>query len=234
MKNFDVIILCGGKGLRLKPLTNKTPKPLTKIKNRPFLFYLVNFFLKNDCKNIVIACGYKTHLFKKFLNKFFKNKKNIRLVDSGDVDILQRIKDSKSFIENDFFLCYGDAFATLNLKKYIDFYKLKKNSATIVTSYHNLEFGTLKVNKKTKSVIEFKEKPKILEPVNIGYFIFPISFFPYISKYKSWLSFLSFITKKNLLRFFNFNGLHLTFNNMGEVDMAKSKITEVENFLEKF
>ena len=48
MKNFDVIILCGGKGLRLKPLTNKTPKPLTKIKNRPFLFYLVNFFLKND------------------------------------------------------------------------------------------------------------------------------------------------------------------------------------------
>ena len=53
-------------------------------------------------------------------------------------------------------------------------------------------------------------------------------------KYKSWLSFFSFITKKNLLRFFNFNGLHLTFNNMGEVDMAKSKITEVENFLEKF
>ena len=44
MKNFDVIILCGGKGERLRPLTINTPNPLTKIKNKPFLFYLIQFF----------------------------------------------------------------------------------------------------------------------------------------------------------------------------------------------
>ena len=39
MKKFDVIILCGGKGLRLKPLTHKTPKPLTMIKTNFFIFF---------------------------------------------------------------------------------------------------------------------------------------------------------------------------------------------------
>ena len=232
MKKFDVIILCGGKGLRLKPLTNKIPKPLTRIKNKPFLYYLIKFFLKNDFENVIIACGYKSSLFKKFLNNFFKNKNNIKFIDSGDVDILQRIKDSQHLIKNDFLLCYGDAFATLDFKRYSNFYNLKKNCATIVTSYHSLEFGTLDVNKKNKFVINFKEKPKIQEPINIGYFIFPKLFLTHINKFKYWLNFLSFLTKKKLLRFFNFNGLHLTFNNQGELQIAKSKMKEIEKFLE--
>ena len=231
MKKFDVIILCGGKGLRLKPLTNKTPKPLTMIKNKPFLYFLIKFFLKNSFGNIIIACGYKPLLFKKFLNKFFKNKKNIKFVDSGDADILKRIKDSQHLIKNDFLVCYGDAFATLNFKKYASFYNLKKNHATIVGSYYALEFGTLNVNKKNKFVVSFKEKPKIREPINIGYFIFPKLFLSHIKKFKYWLNFLSFLTKKKLLRFFNFNGLHLTFNNQGELQLAKSKMVEIEKFL---
>ena len=67
MKNFDVIILCGGKGERLRPLTINTPKPLTKIKNKPFLFYLIQFFLRKKFNNIIIACGYKSNLFQLFL-----------------------------------------------------------------------------------------------------------------------------------------------------------------------
>jgi len=50
MKSYDVIILCGGKGQRLRPLTYNTPKPLTKIKNKLFLYYLINFFSKKNFK----------------------------------------------------------------------------------------------------------------------------------------------------------------------------------------
>ena len=233
MKNFDVIILCGGKGQRLRPLTLSTPKPLTKIKNKPFLYYLIKFFLKRNFKNIIIASGYKSSLFKIFLEKYFKNKKNIKFVDSGDVDVLKRIQDSKKYINNDFFVCYGDAFATINLNKYIKFFKnLKKGNATMVGSIYRLQFGLLKINKKSNTVLKFMEKPKIREPINIGYFIFSKDFFSLIFKFKKWINFLNYLIKTRKLKFFNFNGLHLTFNNLGELQIARSKINEIESFLD--
>jgi glucose-1-phosphate cytidylyltransferase len=233
MKTFDVIILCGGKGQRLRPLTYNTPKPLTKIKNKPFLYYLIHFFLKKNFKNIIIACGYKSHLFKEFLKKYFKNNKNIIFIDSGDVDVLKRIKDSKDYIENDFFVCYGDAFAAIDIKKYSNFFKkLKKGSATILGSIYRLQFGILKINKKNDNVIKFMEKPKIKEPINIGYFIFNKNIFSIISKFKKWTNLLNYLIKNKKLKFFSFNGLHLTFNNLGELQIAKSKIKEIEDFLD--
>ena len=232
MKNFDVIILCGGKGERLRPLTINTPKPLTKIKNKPFLFYLIQFFLRKKFNNIIIACGYKSNLFQLFLKKHFKNKKNIIFLDSGDVDVLKRIKDSKGFIKNNFFVCYGDAFATINLKKYSNFFNSCKNDvSTMVGSFYRLQFGTLKISKRNNIVLKFMEKPKIKEPINIGFFIFQKNIFDLMNNFKSWLKFLNHIINKKKLKFFNFNGLHLTFNNLGELQVAKSKIKEIENFL---
>jgi glucose-1-phosphate cytidylyltransferase len=232
MKNFDVIILCGGKGERLRPLTINTPKPLTKIKNKPFLFYLIQFFLRKKFNNIIIACGYKSNLFQLFLKKHFKNKKNIIFLDSGDVDVLKRIKDSKGFIKNNFFVCYGDAFATINLKKYSNFFNSCKNDvSTMVGSFYRLQFGTLKISKRNNIVLKFMEKPKIKEPINIGFFIFHKNIFDLMNNFKSWLKLINHSLNKKKLKFFNFNGLHLTFNNLGELQVAKSKIKEIENFL---
>jgi|688.fasta_scaffold820240_1 NDP-sugar pyrophosphorylase family protein len=230
---FDVIILCGGKGERLRPFTKVTPKPLTLIKKKPFLQYLIEFFQKNNFSNIIIACGYKSYLFKKLIKEKYKNNKNIFIVDSGDADILKRIKDCKNYVNNDFFVCYGDAFATLNLTKYINFFKKNKknNFSTIVTSFYNLQFGTLTINSKSNKVLRFNEKPKIKEPINIGYFIFKNNIFKSINQFKTWIEFLKYLTRKRILKFYNFNGLHLTFNNYGELQIAKTKMNEIENFL---
>ena len=51
-KNLDLVILCGGKGLRIKKLTKETPKPLLKFEGIPFVRYLINFYSKYDFKNI--------------------------------------------------------------------------------------------------------------------------------------------------------------------------------------
>jgi glucose-1-phosphate cytidylyltransferase len=229
MKKFDVIILCGGKGKRLRPLTNITPKPLTRIKNKPFLEYLITFFLNNKFDNIIIACGYKSYLFKHFIKNRFRDQR-IKIIDSGNVDIITRIKDSKKFIKNDFFVCYGDAFAKLDIKKYIKFY-IKNKGSTIVTSFYKLQFGVLKVNKKNKNFLEFKEKPSLDEPINIGYFIFPLSIYNYLLKFKNWIGFIKNLIKKKKLKYYNFDDLHLTFNDYGELQVAKTKIDEISNFL---
>ena len=67
--NLSVIILCGGEGQRLRPLTKKIPKPLIKIKNKAIIEYIINHFHRQKINNIIIATGYKDKLIKKFLKK---------------------------------------------------------------------------------------------------------------------------------------------------------------------
>ena len=88
----------------------------------------------------------------KFVNKYFKKNKKIKLVDSGNVDIIKRLKDCSAHIRNDFFVCYGDTFIDINLKKYTNDFR-KKISASVVSAYyrhflHNLKYGTITYNKK--------------------------------------------------------------------------------------
>ena len=68
-ENLSVVILCGGKGARLKPLTNDLPKPLIKINNKSILENILLYFLKFKINNFIIASGYKKNLIKNFLKK---------------------------------------------------------------------------------------------------------------------------------------------------------------------
>ena len=101
-KNIDVVLLCGGKGQRLRPLTVNTPKPLLLVNKKPFLYYMIRKFLKLKVNQIILATGYKSQKVSLFVNKFFKKNKNIILVNSGNVDIIKRLKDCSKYIKNDF------------------------------------------------------------------------------------------------------------------------------------
>ena len=61
--NTAIIILCGGKGLRLRPLTSNTPKPLIKIDNKTILEHIISQFLKFNVKNFILATSYKSNIF---------------------------------------------------------------------------------------------------------------------------------------------------------------------------
>ena len=64
--NLSVIILCGGKGLRLRPLTSNLPKPLIKINEKSILENIIQYFLKYNISNFIIATGYKNKLIDKW------------------------------------------------------------------------------------------------------------------------------------------------------------------------
>ena len=63
------MILCGGKGLRLRPLTKDLPKPMIKIKNKSILENIINHFLKFKIDDLIIATGYKHKIIDKFIKK---------------------------------------------------------------------------------------------------------------------------------------------------------------------
>ena len=125
-KNLTVIILCGGKGQRLRPLTYDVPKPLVKIKNKAILEYIIDHLLKFNVQNIIIASGYKNQLIKNFVKKNYKDK-NIEVIDTGvKTSILGRIKKITQKKEGEFLICYGDTLVDININRLIKFYLLNK------------------------------------------------------------------------------------------------------------
>ena len=96
-KELTVIILCGGKGLRLRPITKNIPKPLIKINEKSILENIIRFFLKYKIKNFIIVTGYKHKLIDQFINNKFR-KHNIRTLYTGlDADIIRRIEKASFY-----------------------------------------------------------------------------------------------------------------------------------------
>ena len=182
---LTVIILCGGKGKRLLPITKNIPKPLIKINNKEIIYYILEHLKRYKLENIILATGYKSELFKKIKLKSL----NIKIVKSGvNKDIVDRIR-AVSVKENHYFLvCYGDTIVDINIDKLINFQKKFKNK--IIFSVHKLksQFGVLKI--KNSKVLHFKEKPNFNYYFNIGFFLFDKEKLKFMKKFKTFKSFL--------------------------------------------
>ena len=121
IKNLSVIILCGGRGERLKPITNKIPKALIKIGGHEILSHIINHLKKYKIKNIFVLTGYKQEKIKKFVKKKFKN--NVNCFYTGQKnDIISRIKKSLAFQKKYILVCYGDTLVDLSIDKLLKFH----------------------------------------------------------------------------------------------------------------
>ena len=78
INKLDLVILVGGRGSRISRYTEKIPKPLIKINNRPFLSYIINHYSKYCFENIFLLAGYKGNLIKKTYHNKFSNLIKIR------------------------------------------------------------------------------------------------------------------------------------------------------------
>ena len=70
-KKVTALILCGGKGERLRPLTESIPKPLVHLKGRPILSYLLDHIKKFDIDNVIIAAGFQAEKIHQFFKENF-------------------------------------------------------------------------------------------------------------------------------------------------------------------
>lgn len=222
-KNIDVILLCGGKGQRLRPHTLKTPKPLLVVNNKPFLYFLIKSFLKLNVKQVILATGYKSEKVSRFVRKYFDKNKKIKLVDSGNVDILKRIQDCSKLTDRDFFVCYGDTYVDLNLNNYLSIFYKSKAPAIMVSTNYRIKYGTVSFNKKTYLVKKFNEKPIIKEPINLGYFIFDKKLKKKINSNKLWINFLYNLTKNQEMITHITNKKYFSFDSPREYFEIKSK-----------
>lgn len=226
MKNPKIVILCGGKGVRLKPLTNEVPKPLVEIKGKPVLHHAVELYSKKGFNDFILCIGYKGHLIKEYFSKFPNY--NIQYSESGaDASMLKRVYDVKNLIEDKIIVCYGDTYADIDFKKLLEFHNSKNSLMTIVSSPIKSPFGLVDIHKNKSKVINFKEKPTL--NYYMGYSIIDKEAFNHISKdllnakgEEGWTLFFQKLIAMGKFNTYLHEGLHITFNTHSEKKIAEN------------
>jgi NDP-sugar pyrophosphorylase family protein len=152
---MKAIILSGGRGKRLKPITDYIPKPLVPICNVPILEWQIKYLKRFGIKDVIISTGYKY----KQIENFLKAKKNLGVsiafsVEKSPLGTGGAIKKAAKFVKDkSFFVINGDTITNINLKK------LKPKINSIAAIELRTRFGVL-VTKKDK-VYGFNEKKEI-------------------------------------------------------------------------
>tara|TARA_Y100001970_G_C14183503_1_gene831180 strand:- start:2 stop:703 length:702 start_codon:yes stop_codon:yes gene_type:complete len=173
----QVVILAGGKGTRMREMTTDLPKPMVSIGDKPVIDHLIEIFEYFGNFEFVIPTGYLGNI----IDEHFKNKKNVRVVETGlDTNTGGRIKKIEDILEERFLVTYGDGLANVNINKLIDFHKKNNSIGTMTVTNPVSRFGLVNFNKESR-VESFIEKPKLDGFVNIGFMIFEKKFLKYLN-----------------------------------------------------
>lgn len=172
---MKVVILAGGLGTRLRPLTYVIPKPLLPVGERSVLEISINKLKEFDFDEIFIATNYKSHLFESYFGdgsnfgvKITYSKEKGSLGTAGPLRLL------KDKLKEPFLVIYGDILTSLNFKKLMDFHIKNKADLTLVTkeTYLPMRYGI--VESEGNIVKDIEEKPDIKAQINAGiYFLNP-------------------------------------------------------------
>ncbi len=178
---MQAVIMAGGFGTRLKPLTNNAPKPMIHVANKPMMEHVVNLLKIHGIVDLIVLLYVQPEVIKNYFKDGAGFGVNIEYVlaeedygTAGAVKNVEKIiKDGK---DDDFLVISADIITDVNLKKPIDFHIGKKSDATIVlTRVENpLPYGIVITDSEGR-VTKFLEKPTWSEvfsdTVNTGIYI---------------------------------------------------------------
>ena len=151
---MKAIILAGGRGKRLRPITDYVPKPLIPIRNIPIIEWQIKYLKKFGISEIIVCSGYKT----KMIENYLKNKKlGIKItfsIENKPLGTGGAIKKAgKKIKDKSFIVINGDIITNIDLEK------LMKKENSIASIQLKTNFGILQTDK--DKIIKFDEKKEI-------------------------------------------------------------------------
>jgi glucose-1-phosphate cytidylyltransferase len=203
---MKVVILCGGKGTRLREETEYRPKPMVPIGNRPILWHIMKIYASQGFKDFVLCLGYKGDMIKDYFRNYLWMTSNVTLklgrkpdvrfhnhhdeedwtvtlADTGEETLTGgRISRIQQFIgdDPDFFLTYGDGVGNIDLKASLEFHRKQAKKLTLTAVRPPGRFGELGLEE-SGLVREFNEKPQVTEGrINGGFFVASSKIFDYL------------------------------------------------------
>jgi dTDP-glucose pyrophosphorylase len=171
--NKPVVIMAGGVGSRLKPITNILPKPLIPLDDKTILEHIMDKFTEIDCHNFYISVNYKAEMIKQYFNSINNPEYNISYFQEekplGTAGSLFLLKDK---INETFFVSNCDILIEEDFSEIYDYHISQKNELTVVAAlkHYNIPYGTVETGKGGE-LLSFKEKPELTFKINSGLYI---------------------------------------------------------------
>ena len=202
---MKAVILCGGKGTRLREETEFKPKPMVMVGDKPILWHIMKLYSYYGVNDFILCLGYKGEMIKEYFLNYDEythdftlqlgsgEKKilhhdnttpnwNITFADTGqEAETGNRIARIKKYLGGDenFFLTYGDGVANVDIPELLKYHEEKGKTVTVTGIKPRNPFGVLEVD--AGLVSTFAEKPKSNDWTNGGFFVCGKKVFDYLS-----------------------------------------------------
>lgn len=202
--NIPVVVLCGGKGTRLREETEYKPKPLVEVGGKPVLWHIMKGYGHYGFNTFILCLGHKGNAIKDYflnydtmtydfsLNTRSKTRRifdaqrppedwEIIFADTGaETNTGGRIKRVERYVRGEtFFATYGDGVSDVDLGALLSFHRGHKKIATITGFHPRSKYGRVKVGKNGEA-LAFHEKPRLADSINGGFFVFDRKIFDYL------------------------------------------------------
>lgn len=159
-KDIDVLILCGGRGQRLRRVVNDRPKPMADFGGRPFLSMLVEYAASFGFRRFILCTGYLSAVIEEYYKKKTKGLEVIVCREKEPLGTGGAVKGARRLIHSSPFLVLnGDSFTPIDLLKFLKFHLSKKALVSLVLAKNRMRRDSGKVRlDANQRVVNFKEK----------------------------------------------------------------------------
>lgn len=187
---MKAVIMAGGFGTRLRPLTCNLPKPMVPMVNRPIMEHIVQLLKRHNITDILAILYYHPEIIEGYFGDGSKFGVKIKYVGAAeDLGTAGSVKNAEDHLREPFIIISGDVVTDFDLTAAIQFHKERQALATITLTRVSdpLSFGIVITNEEGK-IVRFLEKPSwgevFSDTVNTGIYILQPEIFKYIPEGK--------------------------------------------------
>ena len=183
---MKAVIMAGGSGSRLRPLTIERPKPMVPIVNKPVMSHTLDLLKRHGISEVVMTVQYLADLIQDFYGDGSSFDMQIHYrVEETPLGTAGSIKNAQDLLDDTFLVISGDALTNFNLTKLVEYHKSANTLATLAL-YNNpepMDYGVITINSNGQ-ITRFQEKPSrgtvMSDYINTGIYVLEPDILDYV------------------------------------------------------
>ncbi|NQY42810.1 MAG: NTP transferase domain-containing protein [Legionellales bacterium] len=159
MKDITLVLLCGGLGTRIRPLTENIPKALVNINSLPFIDYQLELFEKNGITKVIICCGHLGKMIEQHIRDGYKGKVKIYFSYDGEnlLGTAGALVKAKNLLPDNFMVTYGDSYLLCDYQAIFKYFLSKKSKGLLTILKNENKWGKSNIKFENNRIVSYNK-----------------------------------------------------------------------------